>query len=207
MWCRRSVISSSHIFCRALIWSQCGGCQSVYIFINCKNRKTDLILNRLWVHLLGINWICFTWPICSSQDVSFQLLVMGPSQLTAMLFVGMVFTVGEFPTFPLWWAPHSWLPCPLSVCSSQWVSSQLFPCDGPLTAHCHALCRRALHSGWVPNFPLVMGPSQLTAMPFVGVLFTGCEFPTFPLWWAPHSSLSCPLSACSSQQVSFWGTP
>ena len=56
----------------------------------------------------------------------------------------------------------------------------------------------ALHRRWVSNFSLVIGLSQLTAMPFVGVLFTEGEFPTFLLWLAPHSSLPCPLLACFS---------
>ena len=65
----------------------------------------------------------------------------------------MLFSEGEFPTFPLWLAPHSSLPCPLLPCFSQLVSFHLFPCDWPLTAHCHALCWPALHSKWVSEVP------------------------------------------------------
>ena len=194
MWCRRSVISSSCIFCMALIWSQCGGCQSVYIYL--PTARTE----RLTSYLTGCEFTCQKLTEFALHDlyalfrgwVSNFSLVIGSSQLTAMPIVAMLFTAGEFPPFPLWLAPHSSLLCPLLPCSSQWVSFHLFPCDWPLTAHCDVHCWCALHSGWVSTFSLVIGPSQITAMPIVAMLFTAGEFPPFPLWLAPHSSLLCP---------------
>ena len=108
--------------------------------------------------------------------VSDFFLMISPSQLPSLPFVGMLFTASELWTFLLWLAPHSFLL---------------------------AICWCALHSEWVLNFSLMTSPSQLFFLFFVGMLFTASEFLTFPLQLAPHSFPSCPLLACSSQQVSF----
>jgi hypothetical protein len=121
--------------------------------------------------------------------VSYFSLMIGPSQLTSL---GVLFTGSEFLTFSLWLAPHCSSPL---VCSSQQVSFLLFPCDWPLTAH---LPWHALYRKWVSDFSLMIGPSQLTSL---GMLFTGSEFLTFPLWLA---SYSLPSLWCSLQQVSLW---